>query len=59
MQVYVPASPSAASAPEVEFLKRGRLSDADAAAIAAVMRAACLPPQVPRLYRSQWESRTV
>ena len=49
MQVYVPASPSAASAPEVEFLKRGRLSDADAAAIAAVLRAACLPPQVPRL----------
>lgn len=44
-QVYVPLSPQAASRPEVELLRRGRLSDADVASIAAVMRAACLQVQ--------------
>ncbi len=45
-QVYLPAAPSA-SAPEVELLKEGRLDDTDVVRIAAVMRAACLPPQAP------------
>ena len=44
-QVYVPLSQQSASGPEVELLRRGRLSDADVASIAAVMRAACLQVQ--------------